>query len=622
VPGSLVTRRLSAIVVADVAGYSRLMERDEGGTHAQLKRLRERVVDPEIGRRGGRLVKTTGDGFLAEFGTAGAALRFAIGVQRAMASHNRDVEAAARIEFRIGINVGDIIVDDDDVAGDGVNVASRLEALAEPGGICVTAAVRDQVHDDLDARFVDAGEQRVKNIERPIRVYRVLLGGEGMRQPRRLLPAFAQRRWIAAMVLGVAVAAAGVVWLVTKSGREPIGGAPAMSVAIMPIAAAGDAAVEQLADALTRDLESGLARGSQAVVVAAHGAAARYRGNATDARALGRELNVRYLVEGQVRRTETRTVVSVQLIDAAKAAQVWSDRVELAGADATSDDTLLGRRLTSKVRAALFNAEYRRWSAEGGQGAGARDLVWRALSLDDGTLGAMRESGKLLDEALGLEPRLVPALANRALLLVFESELDPRADVAGLIGRADELSGRAVAVDGDDAYAWMVRSVVLGFAGRFDQALAASDLAQRLDPTRKSPMVWGAWLLLVTGEPDKALEVLDTARAAFPEETPREVVVACWANVALGRNALAIPLCEKAASMDNSHLAFMLLAAASANSGDRAKAATARADLEKRVPGYSIERLRAKRYSSDPRYVELAEKHLYPGLRSAGVPDH
>ena len=233
----------------------------------------------------------------------------------------------------------------------------------------------------------------------------------------------------------------------------------------------------------------------------------------------------------------------------------------------------------------------------------------------------MHEAGKLLDEALKLEPRLVPALTNRALNIVIETELDPRGDYIGLMRRADELSGRAVAIDNDDAYAWMARSLVLGFEGQLEQAVTANELARRLDPTRKMPMVWDAWFQVVAGQPERALSTLDEARADFPEETDLERLVACWANLNLGRYDRAIALCEKAATTDNSHFTYMLLATAYADGGDRAKAATARTELLKRVPGYSINALRSKGYSSHPRYAAQAEQHIYPGLRAAGVPE-
>jgi len=613
---------LSAIVVADVAGYSRLMERDEGGTHARLKQLRERVVDPEIGRHGGRIVKTTGDGFLAEFGTAGAALRFAIGVQRAMASHHRGVEAETRIEFRIGINVGDIIVDDDDVAGDGVNVASRLEALAEPGGICVTAAVRDQVHDDLDARFVDAGEQRVRNIERPIRVYRVILDGAAPAPEARRAGGL-RWRWAAVAVALLAAGGAGL-WGVDRAVRgTPPPGAPVMSVAVMPFAVtSGTAADEKLADALARDVSTALARGGKSIQVAAYSATSAYRGRNPDARTVGRALNVRYLVDGELRRSSGGFVITLQLIEAESAAQAWSRRFELPSIAAGDDLAAVSRRLVPQLRAALYDSEDRRAAANPGRSGGARDLVARARGISgSGTLASVREAGKLLDEAIALEPEFVPALNARVWNLIVESELDPRADIERIHERMDELSARAVTLDDDDAFAWMTRGIALGARGRFEAALSANEHSRELDPTRKATLMWRAYTVLVSGDPDQALAILRGAREAFPDEVAFELRIACWAKLQLGRYDDAIALCEKAAGMDTWYFDHLLLAAAYGNKGDAARAAAARTELEKLEPGFSIEVLKARRYSDRPAYIEQAERHLYPGLRLAGVPD-
>ena len=616
-----VTRRLSAIVVADVAGYSRLMERDESGTHARLKELREQVIDPKIAEYDGRIVKTAGDGLLLEFTTAGAALRCVLDIQRTMAVRNHDLVSTARVDFRIGINVGDIIIDGNDVAGDGVNVAARLEALAEPGGICVTAAVRDQMRDEPGIRFLDIGEQRVKNIERPIRVYRVAHDGKAM-------PRFASARtksWaplamaVFAGAGAIAALALGVSLYVTRAapGSSP----PLMSIAVIPFVAAGAAADVEFAEALTRDISTGLARGGEALAVASHSAAASYRGKAVDARAVGRDLNVRYMVEGEVRREGEKSIVSVQMIDTGSTAQVWSERFELDAIGAGVDEAAFARRVTSRVRGALFGAEVRRLGTTSAQGATARELVWRSNGIESAaTLKATREAGKLLEDALKLEPNLVPALTNRALNLISESDLDPRANTVTLQRRADELSERAVALDPDDAFAWIARAGVLGYEGRIEAALGAGKRARELDPTRKGAMVTDAWLRLLAGRPHEALSLLDEADKAFPGQSELEVRFACWANLNLGHYDEAIALCEKAAGMDAWYFDYVLLAAAYANKGDLAKAAAAKVELEQRIPGYSIGFLEAQGYSQHPDYARQAATHLYPGLRNAGVP--
>ncbi len=229
------TRRLAAILVADVAGYSRLMERAETATHERLRALFHDVIFPGVAAHGGRTVKTTGDGMLLEFSSATAALRFAVGMQRAMAARNEGVTPDDRIAFRIGINLGDIIIDGDDIAGDGVNVAARLEPLAEPGGICVSAAVREQVREDLGVAFVDAGDKRVKNISKPVRVFHVVPPGSARATGRARLP----RRGVLALAVLVAIVAAGTLaWrtLPWSAAAE----APASSLLVLPFLARAD----------------------------------------------------------------------------------------------------------------------------------------------------------------------------------------------------------------------------------------------------------------------------------------------------------------------------------------------------------------------------------------------
>ncbi|MEO8751987.1 MAG: adenylate/guanylate cyclase domain-containing protein, partial [Casimicrobiaceae bacterium] len=330
------TRRLVAILVADVVGFSRLMERDDAGTLARLREIREGVFDPAIHANGGRVVKTAGDGMLVEFGSADASLRCAVDVQRAMAQRNRLGAAADRIEYRIGINIGDIIVEGNDIFGDGVNVAARLEALAEPGGICVSGAVRDQVHGSLDVQFVDAGEQQVKNIARPIRIFSVALSPppspgspaaapDGARAHAAQVSAAATGRrpsdrrslWIASVVV-LGGAALSAVWWNARTMPPPA--PPAVSVAVMPlVAAAGNAATSQSAEPLTRELTAMLARSGTLVrVVPVSQAQAKAAGGGVGATA--RTLNVRYLAEGEVRQGQDATVVDLRLLDGATGA--------------------------------------------------------------------------------------------------------------------------------------------------------------------------------------------------------------------------------------------------------------------------------------------------------------
>jgi TolB-like protein len=290
-----VDRRLAAIFAADIAGYSRLMGADEEGTLRQLKAHRKELVDPKITEHRGRIVKTTGDGMLVEFVSVVDAVRCAVDIQRGMLERNSGIPAEKRIQFRIGINVGDIIIDGDDIYGDGVNVAARLEALADPGGIMVSRVVHDQVQDKLGFEFDDMGEQAVKNIARPIGVHRVHLTEQ---LPRSIAPAGKTER---------------------AASERP-------SIAVLPFAnMSGDPEQEYFADGISEDVITGLSKLRWFFVIARNSSFA-YKGKAVDVKRAARELGVRYVLEGSVRKGGNRVRITTQLIDAATGNHIWADR--------------------------------------------------------------------------------------------------------------------------------------------------------------------------------------------------------------------------------------------------------------------------------------------------------
>ena len=287
-------RRLTAILAADVAGYSRLTGADEEGTHVQLQDHLRSLVDPKIAEHRGRVVKNTGDGMLAEFGSVVDAVRCAVDIQRGMAERNADVPEQKRIEFRIGINVGDIIIDRGDIFGDGVNVAARLEGVAEPGGICVSGRVQEDARGKLDVSFEDAGEQQLKNIARPVRVYRVRFAGGDTQAaiPQRLaLP------------------------------DKP-------SIAVLPFQnMSGDPEQDYFADGIVEEIITALSRFRQLFVIARN-SSFTYKGRAVDVKQVGRELGVRYVLEGSVRKAGNRVRITGQLVDALTGAHLWADRFD------------------------------------------------------------------------------------------------------------------------------------------------------------------------------------------------------------------------------------------------------------------------------------------------------
>jgi adenylate cyclase len=285
-------RKLAAILAADVAGYSRLTGLDEEGTLKRLRRLRRELINPAVALHRGRIVKTTGDGILIEFPSVVDAVRCALDVQRGMDGRNADVSVEQRIEFRVGINVGDVVVEGEDLLGDGVNVATRLEGISEPGGICISDAAYQQVRDKLDVNFEDAGEQQLKNIARPVRVYRVRLSS-GAPSSRPALP------------------------LPVKP-----------SIAVLPFQnMSGDPEQEYFADGMVEEIITALSR-FRLLFVIARNSSFTYKGRAVDVKQAGRELGVRYVLEGSVRKAASRVRITGQLIDAATGAHLWADRFD------------------------------------------------------------------------------------------------------------------------------------------------------------------------------------------------------------------------------------------------------------------------------------------------------
>src|SRR6266851_893306 len=360
-----VERRLTAILAADVVGYSRLMGVDEEGTLAALKMLRREVADPKIKEHRGRIVHTTGDGLLGEFASVVDAVRCAVEVQREMAARNADVPAERRVDFRIGINLGDIIIDEDDIFGDGVNVAARLEALAEPGGICVSRVVRDQVRDKLAVSFEDMGEQQVKNIARPVRAYRIL---------------FAE--W------------AGVPPILPDTAPRPLPDRP--SIAVLPFKnVSGDPEQEYFVDGITEDIITALSKWRWFLVIARNSTFA-YKGKSVGLQEVSRDLGVRYILEGSMRRVEQRVRITSQLIDIATSTHLWAERYDrdLTDIFAVQDD--ITSRVAAAIEPALSRAESQRVIAKRPEHMGAWDYCQRGFwhvhkgTRTDGMAGSLR----------------------------------------------------------------------------------------------------------------------------------------------------------------------------------------------------------------------------------------
>jgi len=489
-----VERRLAAILAADVAGYSRLMGADEEGTLAALKMLRRELTDPKIKEHRGRIVKTTGDGLLLEFASVVDAVRCAVEVQREMAERNADVPPDRRIEFRMGINVGDVIRDGRDIYGDGVNVAARLEALAAPGGICVSRVVRDQVRDKLELSFEDMGEQQVKNIARPVRVHRVVLGESPP-----------------------PVASAGA----TEGSTKPSLALPDKpSIAVLPFQnMSGDPEQEYFADGMVEEIITALSRIKWLFVIARN-SSFTYKGQPVDVTRVGRELGVRYVLEGSVRKGGNQVRITAQLIDAANGAHLWAGRFDGSLENVFELQDKVALNVAGVIEPTLQAAEIRRSGARPTNDLAAYDLYLRAIGpIRSGERDKERylQGLDLLGEAIKRDPRYGPALASAAfhhhVLAVVGWTSEPEANrLEGL-----DLARRALMVAGDDPVVLGQVARVFGYFGEdLAPAMSLIDRALELNPSFALGWQWSGWLRLWVGEVDVAIGHFETSMRLNP----------------------------------------------------------------------------------------------------------
>jgi adenylate cyclase len=366
--------------------------------------------------------------------------------------------------------------------------------------------------------------------------------------------------------------------------------------------------------------------------VVSHSLAVTYKGKAIDARAVGRELNVRYLVEGEVRHAGGLIIVNAKVIDAGNATQLWSDRLEVDPAQATQDAAGLAALLRGRVVYAVSRAEASRASAPLPPGASAMDLAmhaWAVWEKDPSTVAADSVTGmltarKMFDQALGLDPNLMLAMYGRAETLFEQLQMELDADHDRLVQELDEVSNRAVSADPSDSIAWFYRAAALASQWRWQAALEANSKASSLDPSRIQPFTQRAWIMLYTGQPTEAVAWVDKALALQTQSNPLLVdalLQLCRANQALGRYDEAIDACEKTVAIGDWWLGHLYLVAAYAQKGETERAAAEKLILLKEQPGVTIANLRAQRLSNDKTYLQQTETHLYAGLRKAGIPE-
>ncbi len=573
-------RRLAAILAADVVGYSRMMSVDEAGTLAALKRHREGVFDPLVAAHHGRIVKLMGDGALVEFGSVVDAVRCALAIQSAA----HDGARTNTIVQRIGVNLGDVIIEGDDIYGDGVNVASRLEPLAEPGGICIAAIVYESIGNRVSAAFVDGGEVSVKNIDRPLRVWR---WHPGTGRPR--------------------------------AAAEPARTAAGASIAVLPFTnMSGDPAQEYFSDGITEDIITDLSKVGGLLVIARNSTFA-YKGRAVDLRTVGRELGVASILEGSIRRAGNRVRINAQLIDAASGGHVWAERYDrdLTDIFAVQDDVT--RQIVDALKVKLTRAEAARIVGVPTGNLEAHDLFLRARALMAAPHSDARtfaEVVALLGRAVQLDPEYAQALAVLAAahMLNFVNRWTPDADAS--VAVAADLAKKAVAAGPEEPNGHLIAAWVALIRRDYDAADAATGRAMQLDPNSAFALNARGTLAIYLGQPEAAIPHLERAMLLDPAVSQQYLHFLGVAHLLMGHNETAAAMFrERILLAPQTDFSRSMLASALGHLGKADEARRVWADLMRINPRYSFADHIGRMPFKDPAFANEIAK----GLAAAGI---
>jgi adenylate cyclase len=624
------SRKLAAILAADVVGYSRLAGADEDRILARLRALRSDLIDPTIAVHNGRIVKRTGDGSIVEFRSVVDAVKCAIEIQNAMVERNAGVSEAKRIEFRVGIHIGDVVEESDgDLMGDGVNIAARLEGIAKAGAICLSEQAYWQVKSRLDLAVADLGPIELKNIAEPIRVYSLQIGLAAQAKPatdakpRKSAPT--PRSTLALLGAGIVslLVIAGFAWyfLGAKQPATVLSSAPTrpepahLSIVVLPFAnLSGDPAQDYFADGVTENLTTELSRIRGSFVIARN-TAFTFKGKSVDAKDIGRELGVRYVLEGSAQRDRNRVRVNVQLVDAGSGAHLWADRFE--------EDTSDLFKLQDEVVARLANAlRYELVKAEADRNAGSKnpdviDLNMRGAALryppfTKDKIGAARA---FFEQALKIDPENSDALTGDAWTYHLEASFlgaNPETDYeAKVLGQAD----RAIAIAPDDVWAYDLKAAYLTHSSHPVDGLRAADAALAIDPNFAPAYATRAWTYTVLRQFEQAKSDVQQAMRL----SPRDPALSIWHNLiaeaelGLGDYDAAIDEVSKAIATGYPNwYSFLDMAAAHALKGEIEEAKAPLAEARRLYPKLSAKWIREQRPT---------QQSAIDGLRKAGLPE-
>jgi adenylate cyclase len=575
-------RRLAAILAADVAGYSRLMNRDEEGTLQRLKSHLGELIEPHIAAHRGRIVKRTGDGLLVDFASAVEAVRCAVAIQAGMSDRNRGAPDEARIDFRIGINLGDVMIEGDDIFGDGVNIAARLEALADPGGIFVSRAVRDSVRDKLGLELEDLGEKPVKNIARPVRVFRVAAAGATRRSAVPAVP------------------------------DKP-------SIAVLPFAnMSGDAEQEYFSDGISEDLITDLSK-VQALFVIARNSSFTYKGRSVKVQEIGRELGVRFVLEGSIRKAGNRVRITAQLVDAQTGGHLWADRFdrELTDIFATQDEVV--HKIVEALAVKLSRIEEQDLKRGGTRNLEAYESWLRARQLlGKGTRETIAEAKALHRHALALDPNFCSPHVGLAFAAVSDYVNGWVTDPQAALDEGERWARRAIELDERQPGGHVAMGNVRAWQRRHDEALVELARAVELDHNyAQGHALLGMALMYAGGRQREALEALAVAMRLDPLYPNILLHLVAQAHFSLGEDEIAARhLTERIARNPNTDASRMLLASAYGHLGRIEEAGEAWAGLIEVNPGFSLGQREGVLPYRDPADFQ----RILQGLAKAGLP--
>lgn len=580
-------RQLAAILAADVAGYSRLMERAEADTFARLRAHRRELFEPEIARYGGRIFKLMGDGLLAEFASVVDAVECAVTLQRAMATRNAAESDERRIAMRIGVNLGDVIVEGDDRHGDGVNIAARLEALAEPGRILLSGSVYDQVKNKLSLSFEELGNRTLKNLSEPVRVYRILAAdGEKQAPP-------------------------------AATGELTPPSIP--SIAVLPFDnLTNDAEQNYFSDGISEDIITDLSKISGLFVIARN-TAFNYRGRTVNIRDMARELGIRYVLEGSVRRSGNRVRITAQLIDGSSGGHLWAERYDRDLTDIFSVQDEITQRIVAALAITLTHDESDRLARKEPEHLAAYDCYLRGSHrLWAFTRESCADARNLFETAIAIDPKLAPAytMLSHAHLLDYVNRW--REAFEDSLKRADELARKAVELDPDDATAqWQMGLILLWFR-KHDLSIAAERRAITLSPSLATAHAALGRCLVFAGRPTEGLGPLHTAIRLDPYGSAIWLHFLAEAEFALRRyEDAAATLQRRIFRQPDTDVSRVLLASCYGHLGRVADARDAWREAMRINPDYSLDHRRRNLPYKDPADFE----QIVTGLRLAGLPD-